>query len=154
MRGSHGRVWASAGVRVVPMSSPCSGSTGPCNSSSPTDLNCSRTQVCRGDTVRGQEICPSPPHQLLPILKASAAVGWGPAAEGCVCCRPCCSSSELLREQYVLTNAPERTDGELLSTSPRTKARTAEQSRWEDAIQKGKAFQLWGKERLREGVTG
>lgn len=52
----------------------------------------------------------------------------------------------------MLTDAPERTDGEIFGNNPRTKARTAEQSRWEDAIQKGKMFKLGGKKQLWEGM--
>lgn len=52
----------------------------------------------------------------------------------------------------MLTDAPWRTDGEVFCSNPRTKARTAEQSRWEDALQKGKMFKLGGKSELRGGM--
>lgn len=41
---------------------------------------------------------------------------------------------------------------EIFCSNPRTKARTAEQSRWEDALQKGKMFKLGGKKELRGGM--
>lgn len=71
---------------------------------------------------------------------------------GRVCCRPCWSCSKPLSEQYTLTDAPDRTGGEIFGNNPGTKVRTAEQSRWEDAIQKGKMFKLRGKKQLREGM--
>lgn len=37
----------------------------------------------------------------------------------------------------MLTDAPERTGGEIFGSNTRTKVRTAEQSRWEDAIREG-----------------
>lgn len=54
----------------------------------------------------------------------------------------------------MLTNTPERTDGEIFGKDPKTKARTAEQLRWEDAIQTGKMFKLGGKKEIREGMIG
>lgn len=57
-----------------------------------------------------------------------------------------------LPEQCMLTDALERVDGEIFGNSPGTKARTAEQSRWEDGIQEGEMFELGGKKQLREGI--
>lgn len=59
--------------------------------------------------------------QLLLTLKASGAVGWGPAREGCAPCRPRWSSSKTLHEQCMLTDAPWRMDGEIFCSNPRTK---------------------------------
>lgn len=78
-------------------------------------------------------------------------MGWGPAQEGCAPSRPRWSSSKALCEQYMLTDAPRRMDGEICG-SPRTKERMAEHSRWEDALQKGEMFKLGGKKQLRGGM--
>lgn len=52
----------------------------------------------------------------------------------------------------MLTDAPWRMDGEIFRSNPRTKARMAEKSRWEDALQNGKVFKLGGKKQLRGGM--